>query len=65
MGRNRNKQAEGEVEVRMLVDHQGQMCGAVAVVDADTAKAWVAAGVADDHPDAVAYARSLEKPDEK
>lgn len=55
----RRKAAEGEVEVRMLVEHQGHPCNSVQLVDPDTAAAWVGAGIADDSPEAIEYAKSL------
>lgn len=53
----------GPVKIRMLADRGELKCGRLAVVDAETAKALVADGSADDHPDAVAYAESLEPAD--
>lgn len=55
--------AAGPVKVRLLVDYGGQKAGTLAVLDADLAQALVATGAADDHPDAVAYAEQLEKPE--
>lgn len=48
------------VKVRLLVDHYSGPAGSLAQLDAETAAALVAAGSADDHPDAVAYAESLK-----
>ena len=49
------------VEVRALVDDalHGLESGKVALIPADSVEALKAQGLVDDHPDAVAYARSL------
>lgn len=57
------KPASQTVEVRMLVDYRDadtlHPANSVPALDADTAAAYVAAGIADDDPEAVAYAKSL------
>jgi hypothetical protein len=52
------------VEVRALVDNSslGLVCGRLARVPAAAVACMAAAAQVDPHPDAVAYARSLEAP---
>lgn len=52
----------GLVEVRALADNaaNGLRAGRLAQVPADVVAALRAAHLVDDHPDAVAYAKSLE-----
>lgn len=57
------KIAAASVEVRMLVDYLDgdtlHKADSVPTLDADTAAAYVAGGIADDNPEAVAYAKRL------
>lgn len=57
-GKSAPKKATGDVEIRMLTDHDGWKCGGLAIVEAALAAEWVAGGLADAHPDAVAYAKA-------
>lgn len=65
MARKKAASAEGEVEVRMLVDHVDNdgtrhRANTVATFDVDTAAGLKGAGIVDDSADAIAYAKSLE-----
>jgi hypothetical protein len=51
--------APAQVEVRLLQDSALGRVDDVVLVDAVSAEQLLAAGLADPHPDAVAYARSL------
>lgn len=57
----KRKKAEGDVEVRMLVDVplEGELlpCNTIQVLDADSAAALAGAGLADAAPEAVEAAR--------
>lgn len=61
MSKRRKTRAEGDVEVRFLVDttHDGVTypCNTVHALDADTAAAMVGAGFADDTPEGVEVGR--------
>lgn len=52
--------AAGPAEARALIDlpEQGVLAGELLQADAETVALLVAAGRADDHPDAVAYAKA-------
>jgi hypothetical protein len=49
------------VKVRVLVDHQGHKCDDVVTLSADDAEAAAAAGWADAHPSAVAFAEKEKR----
>lgn len=49
------------VKVRVLVDHQGHRCDDVVTLSPDEAEAATAAGWADAHPSAVAFAEKEKR----
>lgn len=55
------QQSAAQVEVRMLVDHAVGKCNTVQSLSQEDASGLIAAGVADDNPAAVAYAKSIAK----
>jgi hypothetical protein len=61
MAKKQTEQAAGPVEVRALMDDPGRglRCGQLATVDAADLQSLLDAGLVDDHPDAVAYAKTL------
>lgn len=63
MATRKPKAAEsGQVEARALVDlpQHDVAAGALLTADAEIIKGLLDAGLVDDHPEAVAYAKSLE-----
>lgn len=62
MATRKQKQEDGaQAEARALVDlpELGVLAGRLLVADAEQVAALVAAGRADSHPDAVAYAKTI------
>lgn len=56
MARPKRAEAGGQVAVRVLLDCHLGRCNEVVELPAEMAAQAVDAGLADDHPDAVAYA---------
>ena len=62
MAKKQSEQVQSPVEVRALLDDplRGLRCGQLATVDAAELQELRDAGLVDDHPDAVAYAKTLK-----